>query len=333
MIPFDFDYARPNTLAEAVRLLGRGGAKALAGGTDLVPNLRIAITRPATVVSLGGIAPQPIAVEADGALRIDALTRIAVLEHDEAVARRAPLLAAAAHTVAGNQIRQMGTLGGNLCQETRCLYLNQEHDFQFTAPCYKRGGACCYPFPRNDRDTCWSVYCSDIAPALIALAAEVEVLGPKGTRRLPVEGLFTGQGLRPLTLAQDELIGAAIVPAAGKNFGWGYHKTSPRGGLEFGMVIVAAGLRLADDGQTCAEARLVFGAIDEGPVRATAAEAALAGRTLDAETLAEIAKAAGQELSPLPHHGYTKSHIRDNIRVHLRRLLTQAVERARGSAV
>ena len=332
MILFDFESLRPETIEEAVTLLGQQAeAKLLAGGTDLLPNMRIEVVRPSHLVSLAGVAPDAPEEMPDGSLRIDALSRLSSLENDELVERRAPMLGAAAHSVGGNQVRQMGTLGGNLCQETRCLYYNQQHDYQFVADCYKRGGECCYPFPGNDDETCWSVFCSDLAPALIALDAEVEILGADGQRRQALEDLYSGDGMRPLTLGPAEIVTAIVVPPAPAGSGWGFHKTTLRGGLEFGMVVMAVALRLEDDGQTCAEARIVLGAIGEGPLRPRAAEAALQGAILDIETITRAADEASDEINPLPHHGYTKRYLRDNVRVYLRRSLERALERAHGA--
>jgi len=332
MILFDFEYERPESLEQASALLRRlgGDVKLMAGGTDLLPNMRVATVHPATVVSLGGITPETPARDPDGGIRIDALTRLAELETSALLRDAVPMLVRAAHCVAGNQIRQMGTLGGNLCQETRCLYYNQKHDYQFKAPCYKRGGDVCYPYPNNDRDTCWSVYMSDTAPALIALGAEVEVVGDAGTRRMSVADLFTGSGLTPLTLGATDVIRAIVVPPPPPRFGWGFHKSARRGGLEFGMAVMAATLFLREDGRTCGGASVVIGAVRERPIRLTATEAALAGAALDDATIAGIAADAAKELNPLPHHGFTKSYIRDNIKVHLRRVLAEAVARARG---
>ncbi len=334
MILSDFEYERPETLEEAVALLAAAGdgARLLAGGTDLLPNMRLEIARPALLVSLGAIEPAPPALRGDGTLVLDALTRLADVESSALVRREAPMLAESAHAVAGNQVRHMGTLGGNLCQETRCLYLNQDHEYQFVAPCYKLGGDCCYPYPKNDRDTCLSVYMSDIAPALIALDAEAEILGPDGTRRLPVAELFTGDGLRPLALGRAEIIRSIAVPPRPERFGWGYRKSTIRGGLEFAMAVMAVALSLEDDGRTCREAKLVFGAIDQGPVRAPAAEESLRGAVPDDARLAAAADRASGELRPLPHHGFSAGYLKENIRVYLRRMLARAVERARGAA-
>ena len=331
MIFFDFDYQRAQTLEDAVALLARlqGGARALAGGTDLLPSMRMENIKPDLLVSLSAIEPGEPQMLADGSIRIDALSRLASLENSSVLRSKVPMLAQSAHVVGGNQIRQMGTLGGNLCQEIRCLYLDQKHDYQFVAPCYKRGGECCYPFPRNRPDTCWSVYMSDIAPALIALDAQVEILGETGSRCIRVEELYTGNGLEPLRLGHAELLRAVVIPPSPRGFGWGFHKSTVRGGLEFGMAVIAVSLQLAQDGKTCTDARMVIGAVREGPARPAAAERSLKGAVLDEARLAQAAAEASKEINPLPHHGFTKRHLIDNIRVYLRRTLAQAMERAR----
>lgn len=332
MILYDFEYERPNTLQEAVAILCRTGASArlLAGGTDLLPNMRVKILKPGLLVSLGAIAPELPQTELDGSIRIDALSRLADLENSEFIRREMPILAESAHAVGGNQIRQMATLGGNLCQEARCLYLNQEHDYQFTDPCYKRGGDCCYPYPGNKPGTCWSVYMSDTAPALIALGADVEILGDAGVREVPLEKLFTGNAMEPLRLARTELIRSVVVPPTPTGFGWGYHKSTVRGGLEFAMANIAVALRLDPDGKTCSDARIIVGAVSGGPLRALAAERALVGKVLNEDLLALAADDAGSEISPLPHHGFTRNYLSENIRVYVRRTLITAFERACG---
>jgi len=331
MILFDFDYERAATLEDAVAILARlqGEARALAGGTDLLPSMRMENIKPRLLVSLGAIEPNEPEMLADGSIRIDALSRLASLENSSLLRDKVPMLAESAHVVGSNQIRQMGTLGGNLCQETRCMQLDQKHDYQFVAPCFKRGGDCCYPFPRNKRDICWSVYMSDIAPALIALDAEVEILGEAGRRRIHVEELFTGNGLKPLKLGQAELLRAVFIPQRPRGYTWGFHKSTVRGGLEFGMAVIAVALQIAEDGMTCADARIVIGAVREAPVRLAAAERSLKGVVLDEKRLAQVAAEASKEANPLPHHGFTKRHLMDNIRVYLRRTMAQAIGRAR----
>ncbi|MDP6926711.1 MAG: FAD binding domain-containing protein, partial [Rhodospirillales bacterium] len=259
--------------------------------------------------------------------RIDALSKLADLADSDLLRDKLPMVAESAHTVAGNQVREMGTLGGNLCQETRCLYFNQKHDYQFVEPCYKRGGDTCYPFPGNDRTICWSVYMSDIAPVLIALGAKLEILGPDGARNIRIEDLFTGNAMDPMTLKSSEIIMAVIVPPLPERFGWGYHKTTVRGGLDFGTAIVVITLQMEEDGETCANAKIIYGAIGEGPLRPTATESSMSGAKIDA---VQIAHDASQEVTPLPHHGFKKGYLRDNIKVNTERLLIRAIERAQG---
>lgn len=331
MILFDFDYERPATAEDAVALLGRlgGEARLLAGGSDLLPSMRMGNVKPELLISLGGIEPAAPAELPDGSIRIDALSRLSDLENSSLLKSKAPMLAESAHVVGGDQIRQMGTLGGNLCQETRCMQLDQKHDYQFVAPCYKRGGDCCYPFPRNGRDTCWSVHMSDVAPALIALDAKIEILNETGRRLVRAMDLYTGSGLTPLALGRADLVRAVIVPPAPPRSGWGFHKSTVRGGLEFGMAVLAATLELSEDGRTCAGARIAIGAVREKPVRASSAERLLTGARLHDERLAAAAAESARESNPLPHHGFTKRYLVDNIRVHLRRALAAALERAR----
>lgn len=209
------------------------------------------------------------------------------------------------------------------------MQLDQKHDYQFVAPCYKRGGECCYPFPRNKHDVCWAVYMSDIAPALIALDASIEILNESGTRNIRAAELFTGNGLKPLRIGEAELIRAVSVPPAGAGSGWAFHKSTVRGGLEFGMAVIAVVLRLEEDARTCRESRIIIGAVREGPVRLARAEGALTGAVLDEPQLVKVAAAASQEVNPLPHHGASRRHLMDNIRVNLRRALGRALERAR----
>jgi CO/xanthine dehydrogenase FAD-binding subunit len=332
MLLYDFDYERAGGLAEAVARLGALGreARVIAGGTDLLPNMRSEVVGPSVLIGLGGIAPDPPARLPDGSVRIDALTRLADLVESPLVVAHAPMLAAAAHAVGGHQIRQMGTLGGNLCQESRCLQYNQRHDYQFVAPCTKRGGERCYPFPQNKPGVCWAVHMSDVAPALMALDAGLEVVGEKGARRVAVDALYTGDGLRPVALGDAELIGAVILPPPPPRAGWGFHKATVRGGLEFGMAVMAVRVALAPDG-TCADARIALGAIRERPVRACAAERLLAGAVPEDGLFARAAAEAAREANPLPHHGFSKRGLTDAIRVHLRRTLSAAVECARAA--
>jgi CO/xanthine dehydrogenase FAD-binding subunit len=169
---------------------------------------------------------------------------------------------------------------------------------------------------------------SDVAAALIALDASLEILGPEGERQIAVSDFFSGDALAVNTLGPAEIVRSVTLPPAPPRFGWGYHKTGLRGGLEFGMAVIATTLQMADGGKTCANAKIVFSAVGQSPLRPAETEQAMAGAEMNAETVANFAKRAAQEIDPLPHHGFTIRYLRENIEVHLRRALARAVERA-----
>ena len=132
----------------------------------------------------------------------------------------------------------MATLGGNLNQQARCLYYNQGHQFQFVEPCFKRGGDLCHFIPKGRR--CWAVYMADMAPPLVALGAEVTLTGPDGERRIPLEDLYTGEAVEPLSLGSAEILSQVAVPSGPLGRSASYGKFTLRGGLEFGALGVAA---------------------------------------------------------------------------------------------
>lgn len=334
MILYEFEHERPASLEQAcatLRNLG-DGARVIAGGTALFPNMRVGNERPRTVVSLSALEALPPERTAAGEIRIDALMRLAAMERSTLLQAELPMLVLAASVVGSAQIRYMATLGGNLCQDTRCLQFNQKHDYQFAQPCYKRGGEVCFPYPNNGRGVCWSVYSSDIAPALMALDARLEIVGADGAREMPVDALFTGNGLAPLALRGDEIVRAVVVGAPRPGSGWGYGKLARRGGLEYAMAVVAVALQFDPASDLCVDARVVVGAVRERPLRVEQAEKALVGTQVDGDAIAVAVSATATHVNPLPHHGFSKAGIRDELRVRLREVLGEAAARARGHA-
>jgi len=321
-----FEHVRASTLEEASRLLAESGgsARLVAGGSDLFPRMKYRLEQPACLVSLGGIQPREPIIADSGELTIDALLPLAQVAQAAVIRQRAPLLAEAAHCVASAQIRQVGTLGGNLCIETRCLYYNQSHTFQFVEPCLKRGGTLCYFAPKGQK--CWAVFCGDTAPALIGLQARVEIVSPTGSRELPLEDLYTGDPLLPLRLAGGDVIAQVLLPAAPAQQRGAFVKFSLRGGVEFAGVSVTAVIDLAADGRTCAGARIVVGAVTAAPMRARLAEQALIGRELNRAMIPDVARQVPAEVRPLPHHGYSAGYLKQCLEVQARRALTRALE-------
>src|SRR3990172_1068563 len=209
-----FTYLRPGSIDEAVALLAEHGAEAviLAGGTDLVPRMKQMVARPKYVVDIRRIgALQAIAESAGGGLRIAAGTSLTRVAESPAVRERYPALAEAAARVGSTQLRNSGTLGGNVCLETRCWYYNQSHTWKAARPdCYKAGGEICHVV--NKPGECYAAYRGDTSIALIALGAKATVAGPSGQRQMALEELFSGKGEAPLTLQPGELLTEILLP-------------------------------------------------------------------------------------------------------------------------
>jgi 4-hydroxybenzoyl-CoA reductase subunit beta len=282
----DFRTLRPATLAEAVSALAADGAQALGGGTDLLPNLRRGLGRPTSLVDLTAIGQLAgVSVLADGRLRVGAGTTLEALAEDDALRAGWPVIAKAAELVAGPTHRAAATLGGNLCQDTRCVFYNQSEWWRSgNGYCLKHMGDRCHVVVKSDR--CYATYHGDIAPALMVLDAEAEIAGPDGSRRLPLARLFREDGADRLTLAPGEVLAAVLVaPAAG----WraDYAKVRIRDAIDFPLAGVAAALQR--EGDTIAGLRLAITGTNSAPLAVSAD--ALVGGPWDAAAAATLVQA------------------------------------------
>jgi len=318
----EFDYQTPASKKDAVGLLFSSGGDAIisAGGTDLIPNMKNGIIKPKALISLNRLSPEKESVTADGALRLDALSTLSDIAESPLIKIKAPTLAKAAFHVGGQQIRNRATLGGNLCQDTRCLYLNQSHGFQFVDSCYKRGGDCCYPYPAGKR-VCRSVFMSDTAPVLISLGAQLVILSNSGEKRVDINDFYTGDGLKPLNLGSAEMISAILIPLESQKMQCHFVKATPRGGLEFAMVSVAIALKIDGPDNNCSKARIVVGSINTSPLRAFKTEQEIVGHNLNGVLAAEVARKVADDVNVLPHHGYSKGYLKQLVEVHTKRSL------------
>ncbi len=318
---------RPESIEEALDILNEHGASAklYAGGTDLLPRIKYRVTVPKVIISLKKpISRAQIAIQ-DKFLSLDAVTPLAQVVRSETVRAHAPLLGEAALAVGSYQIRQMGTLGGNLCLENRCMHYNQSHTFQFVEPCFKREGDLCYHIPKGER--CWAVFCGDTAPALIALNAQVEIVSATNTRRIPVEDLYSGYSLRPLAIFPSEMVSRILIPKATRPKGSVFIKFSLRGGMEFAGLSVAVLLEMMDDRVTLNHARIVVGSVSSAPIRATKAETLLAGQKLSSDLFHETAETASKEIKPFYHHGFSASYLKKCLKVYTKDALDLATQR------
>jgi 4-hydroxybenzoyl-CoA reductase subunit beta len=314
-----FRYLAPRDAREAARMLGDHGpdAMAVAGGTDLYPNMKRRQFTPGVLVGLRGVAGQH-GIVANGALRLGSLTTLAEIAAHPEVAARWPALARAAGLVASPPLRNVATIGGNLCVDTRCTYYNQTEPWRAAIGyCMKRDGDVCLVAPRSS--ICWALSSSDTAPVCIALAAEVTLVGPAGERRLAVADLYGPDGIAYLTKRPDEILIDVHVPDA---VGWRstYRKVRRRGSIDFPVLGVAAAVRPATGG-VVEEARIVLGAVHTSPVVATEAGAFLQGRALTEETIAEAASLASRPARPLDNADLTHLWRKRMVRVEVRRAL------------
>ena len=289
-----FDYLTPATLADATRLLADPERSVViaGGGTDLFPKMKRRQLTPATLVSLSEIAAMSgIRSDDAGCCIIGAST---LLREVEASSMVPPVLAAAVGEIASPQIRNTATVGGNLCLDTRCNYIDMPQGWrEASGPCMKDGGEICWVAPNSDK--CWAVSSSDLAPVAIALNGSVRLVSVRGDRLIPVEELYQNDGIAHQTKAPEEILVELVLPP--ENGRATYRKLRRRGSIDFPILGVAATARFGDDG-TCLAARLVLGAVASAPLRATEAEQFIVGRRLTDEVMEEAGRLATQPFRP-----------------------------------
>ncbi len=291
-----FVLERPATLAEAVALLSATpGARPLAGGTDLLPNLRDGLGESPVLVDLGGIDGfSSIACGRDG-MTIGAGVTLARIVADATIGGALPALAEAAAAVAGPGHRTVATLGGNLCLDTRCVFYNQSEWWRrANAFCLKHGGDVCHVAPQGKH--CHAAFSGDLAPVLLVLDATVEIVGPAGARRLPLAELYVEDGARHLALARGEIVASVRIPVQPARARTGYRKARARGAIDFPLAGVAARVTM-DDGRLGA-LRVALTGTNARPLVLDGTDA-LAGHPVTDETLAQLGKLVQKQVSPM----------------------------------
>jgi 4-hydroxybenzoyl-CoA reductase subunit beta len=292
-----FAYRAPASVAEAAELLASapGETMLLAGGTDLLPNMKRRQQVPATLVGLRRIDELQGMAAGDG-LVIRAGTTLAELASDGRVWSDYRGLWQAAVQVATPQLRNMGTVGGNLCLDTRCNYYDQNYEWRRAIDfCMKKDGETCWVAPSSRR--CLAVSSTDLAPALAAIGARLTLVDAGGARTLEAIDLYRNDGIHYLARRPTEILTEVRLPPAS---GWrsAYWKLRRRGAFDFPVVSVAAAARVARDG-TVEAARLVLGAVASSPLVAADAGAVLVGRPLDDAAIAEAAGLAAGPARPM----------------------------------
>jgi 4-hydroxybenzoyl-CoA reductase subunit beta len=319
-----FRFHAPRTVSEAAELLASaaaGEAMLIAGGTDLLPNMKRRQQVPATLIGLRRVAEiraianagpstlrpfdqlrvAPSASRGDG-LSIGAGVTLTELVRDARVRSAYGALWQAASQVATPHLRNMGTLGGNLCLDTRCNYYDQSYEWRRAIDfCMKKDGETCWVAPSSPK--CLAVSSTDTAPALLALDARVTLVSAQSSRQIAVSDLFQNDGIQYLTRQRTEILTAVHLPRLD---GWRstYWKLRRRGAFDFPVLSVAAAAKFAPDG-TVEAARIVLGAVTSRPVHAPAAAAAIVGQPLTDELIAQASAQAAHPARPMDNTDFT----------------------------
>jgi 4-hydroxybenzoyl-CoA reductase subunit beta len=309
-------------VTDAVKLMADHGPEAMlvAGGTDLYPNMKRRQFEPSVLVGLRGIRDLTgVRGSAVTGMTIGAGTILtAVSEHAEIV-RSYPALATAAGLVSSPQLRNMATIGGNVCVDTRCNYYNQSYQWRKAVNfCMKKDGDICLVAPGSSR--CWAVSSSDTAPALWSLGATVRLVGPVGEREIPVAGLYRDDGIEYLAKRPDEILTEIRLPAA-DGIRSVYLKLRRRGSFDFPVLGVA--VTLAMDGEVVRRGRIVLGAVASQPREAVDAAEMLAGQRLTPEVIDRVAERAARPAKPLDNTDLTHPYRKKMTRVFVARALAR----------
>ncbi len=319
-----FKYAEPKSIQEASSiLLDHPEAKILAGGTDLLVNMKHRVETPSFLVSIKRISGLDFTEQKNGALRIGALASLKRIYGNPVIREKVPGLSLAASSVGSYHHQTMGTLGGNICQQNRCKYFNQSKWWRSSRPlCFKAGGETCYVV--NKKSVCYSSYCGDVAPVLIALDARVILESKKARREISLETFFSGNGKNPLDLKTGEILTEAVIPQEALDGFSTYVKFANRNSIDFPIAGMGTWVSMKKK-----EVRVSFTAVDRKPVRAKRVEKFLSGKDLDEQALEEVVNIAAKEATPVKTSVYSPSYKRRMMGLLLKSALTEVAGRKR----
>ncbi len=318
-----FQLLRPKLLADAVGMMSTYGdqVKVVAGGTDLLPSMKQKLFTPPYVLDLRGIGElQGIHETADG-VSIGALTTLAAIEHSPIIRRDYPVLCHAVKTVASPVLRNMGTLGGNICLDTRCLWYNQSLLWRKSCGfCLKKDGDLCHVAPSSK--TCWAVFSGDTPPALLCLGAEIEIADTSGVRRVPLSEFYVNDGVVRLHLAPSEVVTRVILPASSKGWRGSYQKLRVRGSIDYPLAGVAVAMKMSNG--RVEDARMAITAVNPAPHLVKDVDARLVGMEVGEELVEAIGELAARTAKPLTTSALTPEYRREMVKVFAKRALLQA---------
>jgi 4-hydroxybenzoyl-CoA reductase subunit beta len=328
MLPLPrFRFHVPRSLDDALDVLALHGraARPIAGGTDLVPNLKHRLLDVEILVPLKRLpGMRGVARRDDGSLALGALTSLSALAADRVLGAAYPALADAVGRIAGPQLRNMGTIGGNLCLDTRCTYYNQSEGWRIALGyCLKRTGTVCHVVPGGTR--CVAAVSSDSAPMITALGGSLVLQSAaRGARTVALQDFFLGEGRKNTVVEPDELLVEVRLPAPAKGAFGGYQKLRPRAAIDFPMLSVAVSGTRADDG-TLQAARVVVGALGAKPREVSGVTALVAGQRPSRALFDQVGAQAFKQCRPLTNIPYDPEWRHAMVPVLVRRAFAQAL--------
>ena len=294
-----FDYLKPTTVEEVISVLGKydGKAKVLAGGTDLMVQMRARLMEPEYVVDISNIpALDYIDYDRDKGLSVGAMTTLRAIEKSTKLTGGYSLLSQTAGSVGSVAIRNIGTIGGNLCQDTKCLEYTQTHTWGLEL-CHRAGGDACHAVKGAKR--CSAMAIADTAPALVCLDAKLRVYGQRGERIISIDDFFIASGV--VDLKYNEMVTAIEVPMLPAHTKGVYLKHCLRGPVDFSIASVAVALTASKG--ICENVRIGLLGVARTPVRAHQAEEILRGQKIDEALIEKCAQKASDEASPVSERG------------------------------
>ncbi len=319
-----FTWSRPTSLEAALAEIAgtdRGDVLVIAGGTDAVPNLKHRLHEPKRIVHLASVRELRKVREQPAGLELGALVRLSEIAGDARIIRDYPAVARAASQVASPQIRNMGTIGGNLCLDTRCTYYNQTFFWREALGfCLKKDGTRCHVVTQGKR--CVAAHSSDVAPMLIALGATVEIANASGRRMIAVEDFFVGDGIHNNVLGSGDLVTRIVLPAASRGLPMAYQKLRPRAAIDFPMLSVAA--CGAASGGLIEALTVVVSALGAKPRTLGQMDAIAKGQAVGEPVWEAVAQAAHKQCRPLTNVPYDPDWRHEMVPVFVRRVLREA---------
>lgn len=328
-----FELLQPHTLAEAAEQLSDCGAeegesvRLVAGGTDLWPNMKRRHQKAETVVSLRGLGEMRRIEADDGDLVLGATATLSEIAAHDLVCERFPSFARAARGISTPALRNMGTLGGNLCLDTRCDYYNQSEEWRRAIDyCMKENGEVCWVAPSSSR--CWAVSSGDCAPILQVLGARVRLQSRSGERMVPLEALYRDDGIDYLRKTPGEILVEVRLPAQSgqDNCRTSFLKLSRRGAIDFPVLSIAVCIWIDRFGRV-EKSSIVLGAIASLPRSVPAAEESLVGETLNEERIEEAARLCRRAATPLDNTDFMAQWRSKMVEVFAAKALTECAQR------